>query len=61
MATRHDKEDAFGLARGLDRAGGDVARAAVAERLAVLPHRQIVLGQDNAANGALLAKIADEL
>ncbi|MER6156929.1 hypothetical protein ABT147_15490 [Streptomyces sp. NPDC001868] len=60
-STEDRYPDAFGLARGLDPAGGDVARAAVAERLAVLPHRQVVLGHDSAANAAFLTKVADEL
>ncbi len=51
--------DHFGLAHGINGGGDDLARATVADRLAGLPHHQIVLGHDVQANADFLAKLAD--
>jgi hypothetical protein len=53
--------DHFGLAHGIDGGGSDLARATVADRLAALPHHQVVLGHDIAANADFLAKLASDM
>lgn len=60
-ATEDRYPDIFGLAHGIDGGGSNLARATIAERLAVLPHRQLVLGHDVEANADFLAKLADDL
>ncbi|UUU32474.1 hypothetical protein JIX56_22625 [Streptomyces sp. CA-210063] len=60
-STEDRYPDVFGLAQGIDPAGGVLARTTVAEHLAVLPHRQVALGHDSAANAAFLANVADDL
>lgn len=56
-ATEDRYPDHFGLAHGIDGGGDDLARATVADRLAGLPHHQVVLGHDVDANGDFLAKL----
>lgn len=53
--------DHFGLAHDINSGGSDVARATVADRLAVLPHHQVVLSHDIQANADLLAELAADL
>ncbi|MFF2653597.1 hypothetical protein [Streptomyces sp. NPDC058045] len=60
-ATEDRYPDIFGLAQGIDGGGNELARATVAERLAHLPHHQVVLGHDTAANADFLAKLAGAL
>lgn len=57
-ATEDRYPDHFGLAPGINGGGDDVARATVADRLATLPHHQVVLGHDVTANADFLAKLA---
>lgn len=57
-ATEDRYPDHFGLAPGINGGGDDIARATVADRLARLPHHQIVLGHDVTANADFLAKLA---
>ncbi|MFJ9591033.1 hypothetical protein [Streptomyces acidicola] len=57
-ATEDRYPDHFGLAPGINGGGDDMARAAVADRLAALPHHQVVLGHDVEANADFLAKLA---
>ncbi|MER5200545.1 hypothetical protein ACWD3J_40630 [Streptomyces sp. NPDC002755] len=57
-ATEDRYPDHFGLAPGIDGGGDDATRASVADRLAALPHHQVVLGHDVTANAAFLAKLA---
>jgi hypothetical protein len=60
-ATEDRYPDHFGLARGINGGGSDLARATVADALATLPHHQVVLGHDVQTNADLLAKLADHL
>ncbi|MFC8670020.1 hypothetical protein [Streptomyces sp. NPDC057199] len=53
--------DVFGLAYGINGGGYDLARATVAERLAALPHHQVVLGHDVTANADFLTKLAGDM
>src|SRR5687768_10242274 len=55
-ATEDRYPDHFGLAYGINGGGSDLARAAVADRHAGLPHHQVVLSHDVAANADFLAK-----
>lgn len=57
-ATEDRYPDHFGLTRGINGGGDDVARATVADQLAALPHHQVVLGHDVQANADFLAKLA---
>ncbi|MEV5989263.1 hypothetical protein AB0L85_30490, partial [Streptomyces sp. NPDC052051] len=57
-ATEDRYPDHFGLASGINGGGDDQARATVADRLAALPHNQVVLGHDAQANADFLAKLA---
>lgn len=57
-ATEGRYPDHFGLAGGINGGGDDLARATVADRLAALPHHQVVLGHDVQANADFLAKLA---
>ncbi|MBL1101539.1 hypothetical protein [Streptomyces coffeae] len=57
-ATEDRYPDHFDLARGINGGGNDLACASVAERLAALPHHQVVLGHDIQANADFLAKLA---
>ncbi|MFF9803057.1 hypothetical protein ACF1G3_37400, partial [Streptomyces rochei] len=60
-ATEDRYPDHFGLAHGIDGGGSVPARAAVTDRLAALPHHQVVLGHDIAANADFLAKLASDI
>ncbi|GAQ57718.1 hypothetical protein [Streptomyces acidiscabies] len=60
-ATEDRYPDIFGLAQGIDGGGNKPARATVADRLAQLPHHQVVLGHDTAANADFLTELADHL
>ncbi|MBT2511325.1 hypothetical protein J7I98_37020 [Streptomyces sp. ISL-98] len=60
-STEDRYPDHFGLAHGIDGGGSDLARATVADRLAALPHHQVVLGHDVAANADFLAKLASDM
>jgi hypothetical protein len=60
-ATEDRYPDHFGLAYGISGGGGDLARAAVADRLAALPRHQVVLGHDVTANADFLTKLAGDL
>ncbi|MEU4969116.1 phosphoenolpyruvate carboxykinase (ATP) [Streptomyces smyrnaeus] len=60
-ATEDRYPDHFGLAHGISGGGSDLARTTVADRLAALPHHQIVLGHDTQANADFLTKLADNL
>ncbi|MFE7840137.1 hypothetical protein ACFU53_29995 [Streptomyces sp. NPDC057474] len=60
-ATEDRYPDHFGLAHGIDGGGSSLARAAVADQLAALPHHQVVLGHDVAANADFLAKLASDI
>ncbi|QFQ94867.1 hypothetical protein F9278_00150 (plasmid) [Streptomyces phaeolivaceus] len=60
-ATEDRYPDHFGLAYGINGGGSDLARAAVADRLAGLPHHQVVLGHDVAANADFLAKLVSDI
>jgi hypothetical protein len=60
-ATEDRYPDHFGLAHGIDGGGSDPARADVANRLAALPHHQVVLGHDAGANADFLTKLSDSL
>ncbi|MET9863834.1 hypothetical protein ABZY93_31865 [Streptomyces smyrnaeus] len=60
-ATEDRYPDHFGLAHGLSGGGSDLARTTVADRLAALPHHQVVLGHDTQANADFLTKLADNL
>ncbi|MGV9933993.1 hypothetical protein ACWDY4_25985 [Streptomyces olivaceoviridis] len=51
----------FDNARGINGGGSDVARASVANRLAALPHHQVVLSHDIHAGADFLAKLAADL
>ncbi len=57
-ATEDRYPDHFGLAPGVNGGGSDPARATVADRLAALPHHQVVLGHDVQASADFLAKLA---
>ncbi|MCQ8194636.1 hypothetical protein [Streptomyces rugosispiralis] len=57
-STEDRYPDHFHLARGINGGGNDLACASVAERLAALPHHQVVLGHDIQANADFLAKLA---
>ncbi|MER6126295.1 hypothetical protein ABT173_27470 [Streptomyces sp. NPDC001795] len=60
-STEDRYPDHFGLAHGINGGGSDVARATVADRLATLPHHQVVLSHDTQANADFLAKLAADL
>jgi hypothetical protein len=60
-STEDRYPDHFGLAHGIDGGGSAPARAAVADRLATLPHQQVVLSHDTQANTDFLAKLAADL
>ncbi|MGW2777237.1 hypothetical protein ACWC4C_32860 [Streptomyces olivaceoviridis] len=60
-ATEDRYPDHFGLAYGINGGGSDLARAAVADRLSGLPHHQVVLGHDVAANADFLAKLVSDM
>ncbi|MDQ0585814.1 hypothetical protein [Streptomyces rishiriensis] len=60
-ATEDRYPDLFGLAHGVDGGGSGPARASVAGRLAALPHHQVVLGHDIAANADFLARLASRI
>jgi hypothetical protein len=60
-STEDRYPDHFGLAHGINGGGSDVARATVADRLATLPHHQIVLNHDTQANADFLTKLAADL
>jgi hypothetical protein len=60
-STEDRYPDHFGLAHGINGGGSDVARASVADRLAALPHHQVVLSHDTQANADFLAKLAADL
>ncbi|WP_200307660.1 hypothetical protein [Streptomyces adelaidensis] len=60
-ATEDRYPDHFGLAPGINGGGDDLARAAVADQLAALPHHQVVLGHDVQANADFLAELAGHL
>nr|WP_028806840.1 hypothetical protein [Streptomyces sp. 303MFCol5.2] len=60
-ATEDRYPDHFGLAQSIDGGGSDLARADVANRLAALPHHQVVLGHDVSANADFLTKLSDSL
>lgn len=56
-ATEDRYPDVFGQAQGVDGGGRESARAEVASRLAVLPHRAVRLSHDIPASVALLEKV----
>ncbi|WP_326694752.1 hypothetical protein [Streptomyces sp. NBC_01766] len=58
-ATEDRYPDVFGQARGVDGGGRESARAEVASRLAMLPHRAVRLNHDIPASAALLSKVTD--
>ena len=58
-ATEDRYPDVFGLAQGVDGGGRASARAAVASRLAELPHRAVRLSHDIPASAAVLDKVAN--
>ncbi|WNI20306.1 hypothetical protein [Actinacidiphila sp. ITFR-21] len=60
-ATEDRYPDIFGQARGVDGGGRESARAEVAARLAVLPHRSVLLSHDVPASAAVLTKVADSI
>ncbi|NDZ78381.1 hypothetical protein G3I19_07545 [Streptomyces sp. SID10853] len=60
-ATEDRYPDVFELAQGVDGGGRESARAEVASRLAVLPHRAVRLNHDISESAALLATIADTI
>jgi hypothetical protein len=60
-ATEDRYPDIFGLAQGINSGGSELARATIADRLATLPHHQIVLGHDIPANADFLTKLANDL
>lgn len=60
-ATEDRYPDVFGQAHGVDGGGRKSARAEVASRLAVLPHRAVRLSHDIPASVALLSKVADTI
>ncbi|WP_326734869.1 hypothetical protein [Streptomyces sp. NBC_01022] len=60
-ATEDRYPDVFGLAQGVAGGGRESARAEVASRLAVLPHRAVRLSHDIQASAALMEKVADAI
>ncbi|WP_331719439.1 hypothetical protein [Streptomyces sp. NBC_01187] len=60
-ATEDRYPDHFGLARGINSGGDDHARHAVTDRLAALPHHQMVLGHNISANADFLTKLTDSI
>lgn len=60
-ATEDRYPDVFGQAQGVDGGGRESARAEVASRLAVLPHRAVRLSHDIPASAALLEKVANTI
>ncbi|WP_319683420.1 hypothetical protein [Streptomyces sp. AK02-01A] len=58
-ATEDRYPDVFGQAQGVDGGGRESARAEVAARLAMLPHRAVRLSHDVPAGAALLGAVAD--
>ncbi|MFJ8948412.1 hypothetical protein ACIRG4_35240 [Streptomyces sp. NPDC102395] len=60
-STEDRYPDHFGLAHDINGGGSDAARASVADRLATLPHHQVVLSYDTQANADFLAKLAADL
>lgn len=50
--------DIFGFSRGIDGGGRPDVRAAVANRLAALPHHSVTLNHDTTASADLLQKLA---
>ncbi|MCF3960589.1 hypothetical protein [Streptomyces fuscigenes] len=57
-ATEDRYPDVFEVAGGVDGGGRASARAEVAARLAVLPHRAVRLSHDVPASAAVLGKVA---
>ncbi|MGW5641036.1 hypothetical protein [Streptomyces sp. NPDC003832] len=60
-ATEDRYPDHFGLAPGINGGGSDPARAAVADRLATLPHHHVVLSHDITANADLLTQLVSDM
>ncbi|MFD3483675.1 hypothetical protein [Streptomyces sp. NPDC058665] len=60
-ATEDRYPDVFGQAQGVDGGGRESARAAVAARLAELPHRTVRPSHDIPASAAVLTKVADAI
>lgn len=60
-ATEDRYPDHFGLAYGIDGGGSVLARGAVADGLASLPHHQVVLGHDVETNADFLAKLTSDM
>ncbi|WP_217139880.1 hypothetical protein [Streptomyces sp. AC627_RSS907] len=60
-STEDRYPDHFGLAAGINGGGSDPARTTVTNRLAALPHHQVVLSHDIQANADFLAELAADL